>query len=82
MSEWDTEEYLASTSPVLAQEMFDKGIIYAANRMIHMWGYAIGVTVDKDDTVIGLNLHRTDDPDGIWFAEEDEVGGRRKLFGR
>lgn len=79
---WQVEEYLASTDFAMAQELYDKGLIYLANRNLHLYGYALGVVVGEDDkTVIGLNILKTSDPDGIWFDEDSEREGRGKLFG-
>jgi hypothetical protein len=92
---WITEPYSESTSRTIkagaksaasgnyqiAQELFDKGLIFLVNAaVLHHFGYALGVTVGEDgETVIGLNLHKTSDADGIWFGEEETVRARRKF---
>lgn len=80
--EWQTEVY-KSKDTTLAQELFDNGLIFLANQnALHHYGYAIGVTVDADGRVVEFNLHKTNDPDGIWFEESLIVEGRRKLHDR
>lgn len=81
--DWRTEEYVHVPDEeecVLAQEIFDKGLVFLVNQnALHHYGYAIGVTLDDDHNVTGINLHKTSDPDGVWFDEELTVAGRRKL---
>lgn len=78
--EWLTEEYTPTAATPLAQEIFDKGLVFLLNQhVLHHYGYAIGVTLDEERRVTGLNLHKTDDPDGVWFDEATVVAARKKL---
>ena len=64
----------------LAQEIFERGIMYQVNNsVLHQYGYALAVTLDESDNVIGLALHKTTDPLGIWFDEATSEIGRGKL---
>lgn len=74
--------------PVLAQELYDKGLLFALNHnVLHHHGYAIGVTTDAvraedgTETVVvrGLCIFKSDDPEGIWFDEATIIAGREKL---
>lgn len=79
---WTTEEYgrVPDEEPLaILQEMFDKGLIFLVNQnALHHYGYALGVTVEEGK-VKGLNLHKSSDPEGIWFDEELTQSGRQKM---
>lgn len=70
---WETEEYVLvpdEGEASIGQVIFDAGLIAEINQaVLHRHGLAIGVTAD-DGKVKGINLHRTDDPTGVWFDEE------------
>lgn len=71
--------------PMLAQELYAKGLIFLINQaVLHNYGYAIGCYLSEPDDdgvrhVTGLSLHRSMDPDGIWFDEDTIKAGRGKL---
>lgn len=71
--------------PMLAQELYAKGLIFLINQaVLHNYGYAIGCYLSEPDDdgvrhVTGLSLHRSIDPDGIWFDEDTIKAGREKL---
>lgn len=79
---WETEEYVLvpdEGEASIAQVLYDKGLLLAVNSAIlHPHGLALGVTVDEGK-VKGLSLHRTNDPQGLWFDEETTVHAREKL---
>lgn len=83
--DWETEKYIPADpqSTELAQLAWDTGLVYQVNcAVLHPQGLALGVSV-TDDTprrVYGLNLHRTSDPEGVWFDESLTSTGRRKLL--
>jgi hypothetical protein len=80
--EWETETYRATGRTELAQVLFDAGLLFAVNAaVLHPHGLALGVSVDEDagGRVTGLSLHRTSDPDGLWFDEATVVVGRQKM---
>jgi hypothetical protein len=60
--------------------MYDNGMIWLANRMLHPFGYALGVTLNEHGKVTGFNLHYSTDPQGVWFGEDLELRGRRKFY--
>lgn len=75
--------------PELAQELYDSGLLFLVNQaVLHNYGYALGVDLqettdengEKTHAVIGLTLHKSSDPEGIWFDEEGIKVGRRKLL--
>lgn len=78
-ADWATEHYSADDSAVLAQLLYDSGLLYLVNAAVLHHQLALGVRVDDDGDVIGLSLHHSDDPDGIWFGEDATIVGRRKL---
>lgn len=74
----------------LGQEFFDTGLLFLVNSaVLHPWGWAISAQVqemvDEDGhkylVVVGLGLHKTSDPEGLWFDEATMIQGRRKLIG-
>lgn len=80
--QWDTEHYPSAEDDDthIAQEVFDKGLIFLVNQnALHHYGYALGVEVGDDGQVVGLTMHKSSDPDGIWFTEEVIQVGREKL---
>lgn len=74
------EHYDAQGDTTFAQELLDRGLLYLANRNLHLYGYALGVVTDDNGKVTNLSIWKTDDPAGIWFDEATEQDGRRKLF--
>lgn len=78
--DWERSELYPELSTAdLAQELFDRGLIYLVNAaVLHHHGYALGVDI-TDGQVTGLSLHKTPDPEGVWFDEDSTVKGRRKL---
>lgn len=77
---WDRQEvYSAVGETVLAQQVFDSGLLWLANRSLHVFGYALGVSVDDERRVNGLMLYQTYDEEGVLFGEDLEVRGRRKF---
>lgn len=75
--------------PTLAQELFDSGLLFLVNQaVLHHHGYALGVETyevkDEDGRevlqVAGLTLHKSSDPEGVWFDEAGVRTGRRKLL--
>lgn len=74
------EELFGLLHGPLAQDLYDKGLIFLVNQcVLHHYGYALGVDLDKDSRVIGLSLFETDDPDGVWFDEDLLKHARGKL---
>lgn len=66
----------------LPQRFYDDGMVWLANRLLHPFGWAIGVmAADADGSgVSGLVLMRTADTDGIVTDTATEVNARRKFF--
>lgn len=63
----------------LAQTLFDTGLLFLVNQsVLHHYGLALGVDIDEGQ-VVGLTLHQTDDPNGIWFDEATVEASRTKL---
>lgn len=80
--QWDTEHYPVAEDDDtnIGQEIYDKGLIFLVNQnALHHYGYAMGVEVGKEGQVTGLSLHKTSDPEGIWFDETTIRVGRDKL---
>lgn len=86
MLEWQTEKYErmggahdAPASALLLQEIYDKGLLFMVNQaVLHHYGLALGVSVEEG-VVVGLNVHKTSDPEGIWFDEDTLRMGRAKM---
>jgi hypothetical protein len=77
--EWETETYSANDATELAQVLLDTGLLFAVNAaVLHHHGLALGVTAERG-RVTGLSVHRTSDPDGIWFDEASVVQARQKM---
>lgn len=77
-----SEGYVPGTDDrtALAQEVFDKGLIFLVNQnVLHHYGYALGVSLEDNGVVDGFVLYKTDDPNGVWFDEATTVEGRKKL---
>lgn len=79
-NDWQVEQYIPGENTELAQELWDKGLIYLINNILHVYGYALGVIANEvSDRVEGLNIHKTSDPSGIWFGEDLHVSAREKM---
>jgi hypothetical protein len=77
---WEIEVYRADEGTALAQTLLDTGLLFQVNAaVLHHHGLALGFTADDRGRVTGLNLHRTSDPDGVWFDEATVVAGRQKM---
>jgi len=66
----------------LAQALYDSGLLYLVNAaVLHNFGMALGVEVgdDGEGPVTGLALNLTDDPNGIWFDEDQTDNARKKM---
>lgn len=78
---WETEEYVhvPDEEPcAILQVIFDTGLLLQINSaVLHPHGLAMGVEVEEGK-VTGLNLHRTDDPEGLWFDEDLTKRGRER----
>lgn len=67
-------------SAELAQKLFDTGLLGLTNSVLHHFGLAIGVSVEDDgETVTGLALNLTEDPNGIWYDEATIEYVREKM---
>lgn len=80
--EWETERYApVGNGTELATVVHQTGLLYMVNAaVLHPHGLALGVNVNESTgQVAGLNLHRTSDPQGIWFDEELTVMAREKM---
>lgn len=83
---WFTETWLrgpvkeGDNSLDVAQRMYDLGLIWLANRTLHPFGFAMGVTVDEEGKVTALHLHYSADPLGINFDNNLENRGREKFY--
>jgi hypothetical protein len=76
-----TEYHPLGKDMTLASELFYSGLVFMANQAVfHHHGYALGVEKDHHGTITHLTLHKTDDPEGIWFDEESVRRGRAKLL--
>jgi len=63
-----------------AQRFYDEGMVWLANRVLHPFGWAIGVMTDERFRVRGLLVMRTTDPDGVVMPNVDEIDARRRFF--
>jgi len=79
---WEAEEYVLvpdEGEASIAQVIFDTGLLLRVNsEVLHPNGLAMGVIADEG-VVTGLVLHRTDDPQGVWYDEGLTEKGRKKL---
>jgi hypothetical protein len=64
----------------LVQAFHEQGMGWLANRVLHPFGWAIGLVVDDDDAVVGLGVQRTTDPEGIITSAQDELTARRRFL--
>jgi hypothetical protein len=71
----------------LPARFYAEGMVWLANRVLHPFGWAIGIMAegvrnvgDRPSKVIGLMLLRTPDTDGIVISTADEVAARRNFF--
>lgn len=80
---WETEEYVLvpdEAEASIGQVLYDAGLLLAVNNaVLHQHGLALGAVVE-DGKVKGLSLHRTDDPQGLWFDEELTIRARQKAM--
>lgn len=60
----------------LGQRLHEEGLVYAINRLVlHPVGLALGTSgamTDRHQTVTGLALFSSDDPEGIVFADDGQ----------
>lgn len=68
----------AGDSP-LAQRFFDSGMLWLANRALHPFGWALGVS-SAGGKVTGLTLTLTSDPEGFLVPPEAEIEARRRFL--
>lgn len=61
-------------------EFRDSGMLYLANRTLHVFGFALAVERDEDGHATELYVVETDDPLGLTFAEAQENEARGRLF--
>lgn len=69
--------------PTILQELWTSGLLFLTNSVLHHYGYALGVDISEGEGrnhAVGLTLHRTSDPEGIWFDEPTVRLGRQKLL--
>lgn len=67
--------------PVDLTEFRDSGLLYLANRALHVYGVALAANRGEDGrTVESLSVVETDDPLGLTFPEEMENDARQRLF--
>lgn len=70
----------------LPARFYEEGMVWLANRLLHPFGWAIGVMADgvkgdgSAERVVGLLLQRTADTDGILTDQATEVSARRRFF--
>lgn len=82
------ERELFATESDLPARFYAEGMVWLANRVLHPFGWAIGIMADgppqageqRPEKVIGLVLQRTADTDGIVISVVDEVRARRNFF--
>jgi len=76
-----TEMYPASGRAELAQYLYDSGLLFVVNSVLHHYGLALAVGVDEEtrSVVDGLALNYTTDPNGFWFDEEQISHARTKM---
>lgn len=80
------EEYspngVTPEATLLAQRLHDEGLLFAINRLVlHPLGLALGVRGNRvaDNVIVtGLVLFSTDDPEGIVFANANDVLARSR----
>lgn len=61
-------------------EFRDSGLLYLANRTLHVFGVALSATVQEDGTVTEIGVVETSDPLGLTYAAADEDEARTRLF--
>lgn len=70
----------SSLTPFDLTEFRDSGLLYLANRTLHVYGIALSAIVQEDGTVSELTVVATDDPLGITYDEATEDEARQRLF--
>jgi hypothetical protein len=84
--EWHVEKFTRAEGQEevlnVAQRMFDYGLIWLANRTLHPFGFAIGVTVNnvQEQKVTGVTYNFSTDSKGITFGDDLEDLGREKFY--
>lgn len=84
-SDWVVEHYRPVDGAVLAQELYDSGLLSVVNAVLHPHGLAFGVAGDGTAgqlEVTSLTLNETSDPEGVWYDEALTRRGRQKLNAR
>jgi hypothetical protein len=61
-------------------EFRDSGLLYVANRALHVYGIAIAANRAEDGHVESLVVVETEDPLGLTFPEDTENEARQRLF--
>ncbi len=61
-------------------EFRDSGMLYLANRTLHVFGLALAVMRDDEGKAVELYVVETGDPLGLTFAEDQEDEARTRLF--
>lgn len=65
------ETYLPDGDAHLLERFVEAGMLYAANRLLHPFGWALGTALDDQGQPGAIVLVRTDDPAGIGYGPEE-----------